>query len=125
MEEWMKLAASKCIPSDLLGKAIDYAYKLWPRLRRYAQNEIYQIDNNAVERGQRPSIMGRKNYLFSKNNRGAEDNAVFYSLLEICTTVGVNPLEWLTYVLEKLKRDSTEEQIQDLLTYNYKKAQSL
>ncbi len=82
MEAWMQATAKHCTPSDLLGKALDYAYKLWPRLRRYADNGIFQIDNNAVERGQRPSAMGRKNYLFSKNDRGAEDNAVFYSLLE-------------------------------------------
>lgn len=66
MESWMQVAAKTCTPSDLLGKALDYAYKLWPRLRRYAENGIYQIDNNPVERCQRPSVMGRKNYLFSK-----------------------------------------------------------
>ena len=92
MEEWMKGASLKCGPSDPLGKALDYAYKLWPRLRRYALDGRYQIDNNAVERGQRPSVMGRKNYLFSKNDRGAEDNAVFYSLLESCDIIGINPL---------------------------------
>ena len=123
MEEWMKGASLKCGPSDPLGKALDYAYKLWPRLRRYALDGRYQIDNNAVERGQRPSVMGRKNYLFSKNDRGAEDNAVFYSLLESCDIVGVKPLKWLTHALEHLRADSTEDEITALLPYNYKKSQ--
>ena len=35
MEEWMKSVSGQCTPSDLMGKALDYAYKLWPRLRRY------------------------------------------------------------------------------------------
>lgn len=123
MEEWMKAASLKCGPSDPLGKALDYAYKLWPRLRRYTLDGRYRIDNNAVERGQRPSVMGRKNYLFSKNDRGAEDNAVFYSLLESCDIVGIRPLEWLTHVLERLRPESTEDEITALLPYNYKKSQ--
>lgn len=123
MEKWMEAVANESTPSDPMGKALDYAYKLWPRLQRYALNGIYQIDNNGVERNQRPSVMGRKNYLFSKNDRGAEDNAVFYSLLESCQIVGVNQLQWLTDVLSKLTSDLTEEQLQDLLPYNYKKSQ--
>lgn len=123
MESWMQAVAKECTPSDPLGKALDYAYKLWPRLRRYADDGIYQIDNNAVERNQRPSVMGRKNYLFSKNDRGAEDNAVFYSLLESCQIVGINPLQWLTDTLRSLSSDLTEEQIEALLPYNYKKSQ--
>ena len=124
MESWMKAAAGSCTPSDLMGKALDYAYKLWPRLRRYADNGIYRIDNNPVERCQRPSVMGRKNYLFSKNDRGAEDNAVFYSLLESCQILGVNQLQWLTHVLQQLAGNPAEEQLKQLLPYNYKKAQA-
>lgn len=123
MEKWMQAVAKDCTPADPMGKALDYAYKLWPRLRRYADNGIYRIDNNGVERNQRPSVMGRKNYLFSKNDRGAEDNAIFYSLLESCQIVGINQLQWLTNTLIKLSSDLTEEQLEALLPYNYKKSQ--
>ena len=34
MEAWMKVASTTTTPSDLLGKALDYAYKLWPRMRK-------------------------------------------------------------------------------------------
>ena len=122
MEEWMKAVSSQCTPSDPMGKALDYAYKLWPRLRRYADNGIYQIDNNAVERNQRPTVMGRKNYLFSKNDKGAVDNAILYTLLESCDIVGINPLDWLTYVLDNLHSNTPPEQIRQLLPYYYKKS---
>ena len=112
-----------CGPSDPLGKAIDYAYKLRPRLRRYAVDGRYHIDNNAVERGQRPSVMGRKNYLFSKNDQGGQDNAVFYSLLDSCNIIGVKLLEWLTLTPGRFRPDSTEDEISALLHYNYKKSQ--
>ena len=94
-----------------MGKALDYAYKLWPRLRRYALDGRYHIDNNSVERNQRTSVIGRKNYLLSKNDSGAIDNAIFYSLIESYEIVGVNSLQWLTHVLQSLHDDTTAEQI--------------
>ena len=113
---------TRCTPSDPMGKAIDYAYKLWPRLRRYALDGRYHIDNNAVERNQRPSVLGRKNYLFSKNDNGAVDNAIFYSLIETCDIVGVNPLEWLTYALDNLHDNTPPEEITSMLPCYYKKS---
>ncbi len=113
-------AAKTCTPSDPLGKAIDYANKMWDRLKRYTLDARYQIDNNPVERMQRPSVMGRKNYLFSKNDRGAEDNAVFYTLLESCAIVGINPLKWLTHALERIRPDMEEEKLIAQLPYNCK-----
>ena len=114
----MMAASTTTTPSDLLGKALDYAYKLWPRMRNYALDGRYHIDNNDVERGQRPSVLGRKNYLFSQDDRGAEDNAVFYSLLGSCDVVQLNPLDWLTDVLGKLNDDMDEEQIIQLRNHS-------
>ena len=113
MEAWMEVVSKTTTPSDLLGKALDYAYKLWPRMRNYALDGSYHLDNNDVERGQRPSVMGRKNNLFSHDDKGAEDNAVFYSLLESCDVVQLNPLDWLTDVLGRL-RDNMVVKTEDI-----------
>lgn len=122
MEEWMKNASALCTPADPMGKALDYAYKLWPRLQRYALDGRYKIDNNPVERGQRPSVMGKKNYLFSKNDNGAVDNAIFYSLIESCDIVGIDALQWLTHVLETLNDDTPPEEVKEMLPYYYNKS---
>ena len=66
--------------------------------------------------------LGRKNYLFSKNDNGAVDNAVFYSLIETCDIVGVNPLEWLTYALDNLHDNTPPAEITSMLPYYYKKS---
>lgn len=79
-------------------------YKLWSRLRRYAEAGRYHIDNNPVERGQRPTVLGRKNYLFSKSDNGAVDNAIFYSLIESCDILGIEPLQWLTRAKHSAQR---------------------
>lgn len=109
-------------PIEPVGQSARLCLKLWPRLRHYVLDGRYRIDNNAVERSQRRSVMGRKNYLSNKNNRAAEDNAVFYSLLESCHIVGMNAREWLIHALTNLHNDSTEEDIQILLPYNYNKS---
>lgn len=122
IEKWMEAIHTQCTPSDPMGKALDYAYKLWPRLRRYTLDGRYHIDNNPVERQQRPTVMGRKNYLFSKNDSGAVDNAIYYSLIESCDIVGVDPLKWLTHVLNNLHDDTPPDQVKQLLPHNYKKS---
>ncbi|MDY4558238.1 MAG: transposase domain-containing protein [Alloprevotella sp.] len=80
------------------------------------------MDNNPVERNQRPSVMGRTNYLFSKNYNGAVDNTIFYTLIESCDIVGINPLEWLTWVLNTLHEDTLPDRIKNMLPYYYKKS---
>lgn len=104
-----------------MGKALDYAYKLWPRLRRYTQDGRYHIDNNPVERNQRPTVIGRKNYLFSKSDVGAIDNAIFYSLIESCDIVEIDPLAWLKDVLDNLRDDTGQEEMKQMLLFYYKK----
>ena len=120
IREWLDITLPTCTPKSPLAKAINYAVSLWSRLERYIENGRYQIDNNAVERGQRPTVMGRKNYLFSQNDRGAEDNAVFYTLLVSCENLKIPPLEWLTHTLERINTDMEAEQLTALLPYNYK-----
>ena len=89
--------------------------------------KIYSFMFNLTENNQfflsnSPSVMGRKNYLFSHDDKGAEDNAVFYSLLESCDVVQLNPLDWLTDVLDKLKDNMDEDKITQLMPYQYKKS---
>ena len=89
--------------------------------------KIYSFMFNLTENNQfflsnSPSVMGRKNYLFSHDDKGAEDNAVFYSLLESCDVVQLNPLDWLTDVLDKLKDNMDEDEIIRLMPYQYKKS---
>ena len=40
-----------------------------------------ELDNNAAERAIKPFVIGRKNWLFSKNPKGARANAILYSII--------------------------------------------
>lgn len=61
-----------------------------------------------------------ENYLFSQNDRGAEDNAIFYTFIVSCENLGVNPLQWLKHALENLRPGMDEEDLIKYLPYNYK-----
>lgn len=102
MEHWMNLQFNKCTPGSPLGKAIKYAFGMWPRISRYCKEGYFEIDNNAIERTIRPITLGRKNYLFSGNDSGAEDNCIYYSLISSCVEAGVEPHKWLLSTLKKI-----------------------
>ena len=53
--------------------------------RKYLQNYLLdgrlRISNNRSERSIKPFVIGRKNFLFANTARGAQANAVMYSLV--------------------------------------------
>lgn len=120
MERWMVSEASKHTPKSLMSKAIQYAFGMLPRVSRYCADGRYEIDNNSVERAVRPLTLGRKNYLFSQNDKGAEDNAIFYTFITTCKELGIEPLEWFNHVLSQITDHTTEENLKKLLPRNYK-----
>ena len=120
IEAWMRTAYMTCTPKEPLAVAIRYALSLWPRVMRYTEEGYYLIDSNPVEQGQRPSVLGRKNYLFSQNDRGAEDNAIFYTFMVSCDSLGINPYQWLKDTLERIRPDMEEAELVRLLPYKYK-----
>lgn len=115
MERWMKQTFNSCTPNSPLGKAINYAFAMWPRISRYCKEGYFQIDNNGIENAIRPITLGRKNYLFSGNNSGAEDNCIFYTLIGSCLQAGIDPHQWLTFTLEKIPTLETPINWEELL----------
>lgn len=120
LQVWMQTALMTCTPKEPLAVAIKYALTLWPRVMRYTEDGHYHIDSNPVEQGQRPSVLGRKNYLFSQNDRGAEDNAIFYTFMVSCEALGLNTYQWLKDTLERIRPEMDESELTKLLPYNYK-----
>jgi len=111
VKSWVK----SCTPKSPLGKAISYAFGMWPRISRYCKEGYFHIDNNAVESTIRPITLGCKNYLFSGNDAVAEDNCIFYTLIGSCLQAGVEPGQWLKTTLEKIPELQTPINWQELL----------
>jgi len=117
-EKWLLENIPKVLPKSLIGKAILYTYNIYPRLARYVLDGRYQIDNNGAENGIRPLALGRKNYLFCGNDQAAERTAVIYSLLGSCKLAGINPITWLTDILNRLP-DHSVLRLSELLPANW------
>lgn len=60
------------------------------------------LDNNLAERGIKPFVIGRKNFLFSDTPRGAEASAGMYSIAVTAKTNGLNPRKYVQWLLEEM-----------------------
>ena len=69
-------------PKSKLGEAISYSLNQFEKFQRYLDDGRLSIDNNRAERAIKPFVIGRKAWLFSYTNRGANASAILYSLIE-------------------------------------------
>ena len=113
---WLDKSAAQIPPKSILGKAIAYNLRQWPKLVRYIEDGHLNIDNNRAERAIKPFVIGRKNWLFSNTENGANASAVLYSLVETAKANGLVPFDYLNTLLEELPK--APENIDHLLPWN-------
>jgi hypothetical protein len=65
-----------------LAEAIRYAVKRRVALTRFCDDGRLEADNNRAENCFRPVALGRKNYLFAGSDRGGEQAAAIYTLIQ-------------------------------------------
>ena len=106
-------------PSTALGRAVEYALEVLPKVRRYL--DVYHLtpDNNAAERAIRPFVVGRKNWQFSDTPSGAHASAAFYSLIETAKGASLQPYWYIRYVLQKLPEVEETGAWESLLPENF------
>ena len=97
-----------------LAEAIRYTLNHWHGFVVFLDDGRVEMDSNTIERTFRPVALGRKNHLFAGSDAGAENWALFASLIQTCKLNGVEPHAWLVDVLEKIVSGRTK--INDLHT---------
>lgn len=120
LEAWLKENLTQVPPQSPIGKAIAYSLSRWKKLMVYLDNSFLEVDNNLVENAIRPTVIGRKNYLFSGSHEGAQRSAMLYSFLGSCKMNGINPEEWIADILVKIS-DTKSSQLYTLLPNYWKK----
>jgi transposase len=105
-------------PSSLLGKALNYLAKQWPKLIRYVENGAWPIDNNVCENAIRPFVVGRRNWLFADTVGGAQASANLYSLIETCKANRVDPYAYLVKVFGAIPLAKSVEDFDALLPWH-------
>ena len=119
-KKWLEDEQLKTLPKSPIGKAIAYTLNRWAKLTVYTTDGNIDIDNNLIENAIRPLALGRKNYLFVGSDEGGKRTAMMYSFFATCKAHNVNPLEWLTDVLNKIPKYSIAK-IHELLPHIWKK----
>lgn len=89
-----------------LSKAIKYALNNWDALCTFTEDGELTIDNNKSERELRAIAVGRKNWLFVGSRDGGRRAAILCSLIASCKRHNVDPLAYLTYMLNLFSHSS-------------------
>lgn len=106
-KQWLKenIVNPKILDETLIGKAVSYAYKEFEALTHLFDNGFFKPDNNAAERGLRPTKLGLNNYLFFGNHKNARRGAIIYTIVESCKLNRINVFDYLTEIFSKEPKD--------------------
>jgi len=103
-----------------------YALNHWNGLILYLDDGRLELDTNTVERAMRPVALGRKNALFAGADTGGRHWAIVATLIQTAKLNDVDPLAWLTDVLERIVAGHTKRNnLASLLPWNCKAAKAV
>ena len=107
-------------PKSGLGKACGYLLSQWSPLISHCLLGETRLDNNLIENAIRPSAVGKKNYLFIGSPEAGKRTAVIYSIIVSCQRHRVDPLAYMTDLLQRLPTMSNQCDLDPLLPANWK-----
>jgi hypothetical protein len=117
---WLQDHVRRVSTISNLADAIRYAVRHWPGLVVFLDDGRVEMDTNVVERAIRPHTITRKNALLAGSDGGARHWAIAMTLIQPAKLNGVNPMAWLTDVLECVISGETEaNELHQLLPWNW------
>ena len=120
LHAWLQDHVTRVSAVSDLAKAIRYAIRHWPGLTLFLDDGRVEMDTNVVERAIRPITLTRKNALFAGSDGGARHWAIAMTLIQTAKLNGIEPMAWLTDVLERVVSGRTKAQEQHtLLPWNW------
>jgi transposase len=121
MHAWLTETLGRILEQSTLAKAIRYALNHWSGLILFLDDGRLELDTNTVARTMRPVALGRKNTLFAGADSGGEHWALLATLIQTAKLNNLDPLAWLTDVLERIVSGRTKRnQLHTLLPWNWK-----
>lgn len=87
---------------SLLAIGMNYFLKNFDELTHFLTDPEVPIDNNHQERQLRSPVVGRKTWYGTHSQRGAETNAILFTLVQSCKLCGVNPREYFRWLIQDL-----------------------
>ena len=105
---WLQDQVKRVSGASDLARAMRYAIRHWPGLVVFLEDGRVEMDTNVVERTIRPNTLTRKNALFAGSDGWAKHWALAMTLIQTAKLNGVDPLVWLTDVLERIVSGRTK-----------------
>ena len=99
--QWLIQVKTRFLPGEGVVSAANYCLKFWIELTRFLTDLSLPLSNNDAERALRHVVMGRKNFGGSKTIDGADTAASIYTVIESCKRVGLQPSQYLKYLIEE------------------------
>jgi hypothetical protein len=96
----LRAAELRVIPETPLAKAIGYLDNHWGGLTVFVSDARVPITSNAAERALRSPVLGRKNYLGSRSDRGMRAAGIFYTVVATCLQNGLDPAKYMKQAVE-------------------------
>ncbi|SQD76777.1 transposase [Moritella yayanosii] len=118
--DWLIEHKEKIPPKSKLGEAISYSLNQFEKFQRYLEDGRLSIDNNRAERAVKPFVIGRKAWLFSYTNTGANASAILYSLVETAKANNLIVHDYIASCLQQIAENPND--IDALLPWNIKRS---
>ena len=119
-EYWSFIESIYAAGGSSLAKAVTYSTSQNAYLHTVLLSGTLELTNNLAERAIKPFVIGRKNWLFSDTDKGADASARCYSIIESASRNDLNVFGYLSYLLTelpKLGENPTNEQLDDLMPW--------
>ena len=120
-EYWKYIENIYAAGGSNLAKAVTYSLHQKTQLNNVLLDEKIELTNNRAERAVKPFVIGRKNWLFSDTDKGADASARCYSIIESANLNGLNVFGYLSYLLTELPKlgtEPTDKQLDSLLPWS-------
>ena len=85
----------------------------------YLEDGHCSLSNNLSENSIQPVVMGRKNWLFSDTQDGANASMTVFSMIETAKANGPDPKKYLNYLLDQRPSfEMTDEELDQLMPWS-------
>jgi transposase len=114
------LSNANPVSKSKLDEAINYILKRKESFLEILNDGHLELSNNSAERGIKPFVIARKNFLFSNTKCGAESSTIIFSIIQTAIANRIDYRKYLETLINKISFNSTEEELEELLPWNIK-----
>jgi len=104
---------------DRIIKALKYINGCRPYMMTYLEDAHCSLSNNLSENSIRPVVLGRKNWLFSDTQDGANASMTMFSMVETAKANGLDPQKYLLFLLDQRPSvEMTDDELDQLMPWS-------